>query len=107
VVEGYSKESVFVDSTGVTSALIKRDGNPEVFPVIAMHPFVSKFSEENKNSIHEFLQSNTLILMRLLETQTLIINYLSDYFTTGFESSVHLLKNREALSLVSVDGIDA
>jgi hypothetical protein len=106
-IEGHSEEAVFVDSTGETSALIERDESFEIFPVIATRPFVSRFNEENKNSINDFLQSNTLVLLRLLEKQALIISNLSDYFTNRFESSVNLLKNREDLWHISVDGIDA
>jgi len=105
--DGVSEGFIFVNSMGIISSAIERDGNIEVFPVVATRPFVSKLSEENKNSIHEFLKANTLSLMRLLETQTLIIKYLSDYFSTSFDSSVHLLKSREALLLVSVDGANA
>lgn len=105
-VERHVEEVVFINSTGVTSAVIERDGNIEVFPVVATRPFFSTLCEENKNSIHDFLHLNTLSLMRLLENQTLIIKNLSDYFSSGFESSVHLLKNRDALRQVSVDGID-
>jgi hypothetical protein len=43
----------------------------------------------------------------LLESEALIIKNLTDYFTSGFHSSAHLLKNREAFWAVSVDGIDA
>ncbi len=106
-IEGASEELVFINSTGVTSALIRRDGNVEIFPVLATRPFFDKLSNENKNSIHDFFKANTLGLTRLLETQTLIINNLADYFTTGLESSAHLLKHRKPLWPVSVDGIDA
>lgn len=103
----YSEETIFINSIGVTSALIERDGKAEIFPVSATCPFFSKLSEDNKNSINNFFQENFLYLLRLLETEALIIKNLSDYFTSGFDSSVHLLKNREALWPVSVDGIDA
>jgi hypothetical protein len=103
--EGLSKDLIFVDSIGVTSAVIERDGNVEVFPVVATRPFFSKLSEENKKSILQFLKANTLGLTRLLETQTLIINHLSDYFSSVFESSKHLLKKREVLGSVPVDGV--
>ena len=105
-VEGHLEELVFINSMGLTSALIERDGNPEIFPVVATRQFFSKLGDENKNSIHEFFKANTLILTRLLETQTLIIKNLSDYFKNGFDSSVHLLKIRDALWPVSVDVID-
>ena len=91
------EETIFVNSLGVTSALIERDGKVEVFPVVGTRPFFSKLSDDNKNSINNFFQENALALVRLLETQTLIIGNLSDYFISGFESSVHLLNNREAL----------
>jgi len=103
----YSEETIFINSFGVTSALIERDGKAEVLPVMTTRPFFLKFSEDNKNSINNFFQENALSLVRLLDTETLIIKNLSDYFTSGFDSSVHLLKNREALWPVSVDGIDA
>jgi len=105
--EGHLEEMVFFNSTGATSAVINRDGNPEVFPVVETLPFFSKFNEANKKSIHEFFKENILSLTRLLETQSLIINRLSEYFMNDFESSVNLLKNREALWTVSVDEIDA
>jgi hypothetical protein len=105
-VEGHSEELVFINSMGLTSALIERDGKSEIFSVVDTRPFLSKLSDENKNSIHEFFKANTFSLTRLLETQTLIIKDLSDYFTSGFDSSVHLLKIRKALWPVSLDVID-
>jgi hypothetical protein len=103
----FSEEAIFVNSLGVTSALIERDGKLGVFPVVTTRPFFSKLSEENKNSINNFFQENALSLIRLFETETLVIKNLSEYFTSGFYSSAHLLKNREALWAVSLDGINA
>ena len=103
----FSADTIFVNSMGVTSALIERDGKVGVFPVVTTRPFFSKLSEENKNSINNFFQENVLSLIRLLETETLIIKNLSEYFTSGFHSSANLLKNREALWAVSLDGINA
>jgi hypothetical protein len=103
----YSEETIFVNSHGVTSALIERDGRVEVFPVVGTRQFFSKLGDDNKDSINKFFQENALSLVRLLESETLIIKNLTDYFTSGFHSSAHLLKNREALWAVSVDGIDA
>lgn len=102
----FSDETIFVDSLGVTSALIGRDGKVEVFTVVDTRPFFSKLGDDNKNSINSFFQENVLSLIRLLETETLIIKNLAEYFASGFYSSVHLLKNREALWAVSMDGID-
>jgi len=103
----YSEETIFVNSHGVTSALIERDGRVEVFPVVGTRQFFSKLGDDNKDSINRFFQENALSLVRLLESETLIIKNLTDYFTSGFHSSAYLLKNREALWAVSVDGIDA
>jgi hypothetical protein len=100
-------ETIFINSLGVTSALIERDGILEVLPVAGTRPVFSKLSDENRNSIINFFQEKALALVRLLETQTLIIGNLSDYFISGFESSVHLLNNREALWPVSVDVIES
>ncbi len=105
-IEGHSEELVFINSIGLTSALIDRDGNSAIFPVVATRPFLSKLSDENKNSIHDFFKENTLILTQLLEKQTLTIKNLSDYFTSGFDSSVHLLKIQKALWPVSLNAID-
>jgi hypothetical protein len=103
----FSEETIFIDSLGVTSALIERDGKLEVFPVFGTRQFVSKLGDDNKNSINKFFQENALSLVRLLENETIIIKNLTDYFISGFHSSAHLLKHREALWAVSVDGIDA
>lgn len=96
-IQEFSEETIFINSIGVTSALLERDGKMEVFPVVATRPFILQYCEENKNSINDFFHQNALSLVRLLETETLIVKNLSDYFTSGFYSSVHLLKNREAL----------
>jgi hypothetical protein len=102
-----SKETIFTNSIGLTSALLERDGKFDIFPVVATRPFFSKYSEYNKNAINKFFQENALTLMRLLENETQILKHLSAYFVSSFESSVHLLKNREALLPVSVEGNNA
>jgi hypothetical protein len=101
------EEAIFISSIGVTSAALIRDGIFVAYPVISTRPFMATFLEENKSAINNFLQENALSLVRLLEIETLIIKNLSDYFTSGFDSSAHLLKNREALGPVSVDGMNA
>jgi hypothetical protein len=104
---GHSEETIFVNSIGLTSAALERDGIFVVYPVTSTRPFMSKLCEENKNSINSFFQENVLYLIRLLETETLIIKNLADYFSSSFESSVHLFKNTNPLGPISVDGIDA
>jgi hypothetical protein len=105
-VEEHSEALVFINSMGLTSALIARDGKSEIFAVVATRPFLSKLTDENKKLIHDFFNMKILSLTRLLEIQALIIKNLADYFTSEFDSSAHLLKIREALWPVSVDVID-
>jgi hypothetical protein len=105
--QGHSGQTLFINSIGVTSAVLERDGRQEVFPVAAIHPFFSELSEDNKNAVQKFTQESALCLLRLLESETLIIKRLTAYFSSSFDSSVHLLKNREALGSVSAGGINA
>lgn len=105
--QGHSGETIFVNSIGANSALLERDGKRAIFPVIATHPFLFELSEVNKNAIKKFCQESVLCLARLLESEALIIKRLTAYFSSSLDSSVHLLKNREALGSVSADGIDA
>lgn len=105
--QGHSGQTLFINSIGVTSAVLERDGRQEVFPVAATHPFLSEFSEVNKSAIQKLFQERTLYLARLLESELLIIKRSTAYFLSSLDSSVHLLKNREALGSVSAGGINA
>lgn len=105
--DGLTEETIFTNSIGKTSAAIKCDGIFAVYSVTSIRPFMSTFREENKNAINNFFQENAWCLIQLLESETLIIKKLSDYFTNGFDSSVHLLKTREVSAPVSLDGMNA
>lgn len=103
----YSNEEVFIDPSGSTSAIVELDGHMKVCVIVATRPFVSEFREENGNIINKFFQEKILCLIQLLETQTLIIRRLSEYYSSVFESSVHLLQRQEDLRPFLLDEIDA
>jgi hypothetical protein len=103
----FSGESIFINSSGVTCAVLERDGKREVFSVLATHPFSSKFDEQDKKAIQKFIQESALCLAHFLEAEVLIIHRLAEYFSSGLDSSVHLLKQREALAIGSSAGIES